>query len=103
MENCKNCKTECQIKISKTDKNYGKEFWGCPNRCKVWNGWVETIEKEEYHCKKCKKALDVDYEIDHNIDRYGTAAKGISSHLRREFMDSIKARKYTCEKCLHND
>lgn len=45
MANCKTCGTPCDVKISKSDKNPGKEFWSCPNRCKGWNGWVDETPK----------------------------------------------------------
>ena len=40
---CKECKTECLAKESRTEKNKGKKFWSCPKRCKVWNGWIESV------------------------------------------------------------
>ena len=41
---CKSCQTECVARESKTAKNFGKKFWSCPKRCKVWNGWIEAVE-----------------------------------------------------------
>ena len=38
---CKTCDTECNQFTAKTEKNMGKVFWSCPNKCKGWNGWVE--------------------------------------------------------------
>ena len=98
---CKKCNTECVKRISKTDKNYDREFYACPSKCKQWNGWVEEEQIEEFHCQKCDKKLDVKYEIGHNLKRYGIY--GGMPTMETEFMDAIKKGEYTCEKCLHNE
>lgn len=54
---CQECLQDCEIKVAKTEKNMGREFWVCTNsRCvNTWNGWVDggkkrqkTITKENF-------------------------------------------------------
>jgi hypothetical protein len=53
--NCKSCNSQCSAFTAKTEKNYGRMFWSCPNRCKVFNGWVANDEKS--HIEKPQPRL----------------------------------------------
>ena len=44
--NCKICKEPAIVKISKSAKNAGKEYYACPKQCQGWIGWVDqTLNK----------------------------------------------------------
>lgn len=55
MPNCKECGDECEIRASKSDKNPGKQYWSCPNRCKGWIGWIEDSAVKKGSGVKCKE------------------------------------------------
>jgi hypothetical protein len=55
---CKDCKADCNEMVAKTEKNFGKQFWSCPNRCKCWNGWIDCPPVSQQDLKKSIKQAD---------------------------------------------
>ena len=74
---CKECDTECSEMTAKTEKNNGKKFWSCPNRCKCWNGWVDVPSKSNAKAKPQIKYEDSD-EDDGSSPTKKTVAKKVA-------------------------
>ena len=45
MASCSACGQDCVSRISQTEKNPGRAFWACPDKCKVWNGWIDDEQQ----------------------------------------------------------
>lgn len=57
MPNCKDCDGQLEVRASKSAKNPGRQYWSCPSRCKVWNGWIDddiATKPSGIFCKDCK-------------------------------------------------
>ncbi len=56
--NCKSCQCACVSALCKSQRNLGRAYWACPNQCKVFNGFLDTINKQTTTCAgglpKCK-------------------------------------------------
>ncbi len=55
-----------------------------------------------YHCCKCSEEIDLEFELENHIKRFGTIAQGIRSQMREEILEGMMDDDYTCEKCLGN-
>jgi GRF zinc finger len=42
--NCKVCKEPAIVRVSKSEKNNGKEFYSCPKGCQGWIGWADESQ-----------------------------------------------------------
>jgi hypothetical protein len=58
---CSACHSKCELKLSKTEKNPGRCYNACPQKCKVFNGWFDgpiTVSATEPQARKTKKATN---------------------------------------------
>ena len=70
---CPTCSGGCIQVTCRSEKNRGKKFWGCPNKCKTWIGWVMTKDfvstskpvyfEVVHYCSKCDNTINEKKEI----------------------------------------
>ena len=97
--NCKTCGTSCIVKVSKSQSNFGKEFYSCPGGCTGWVGWVDqsmNVQKpqiERAPAKLLPGANKDDYYINADGD-VGCKSCGMACIIRRSKSPKNMNREY---------
>lgn len=116
---CPKCGNAAVQKKSTTEKNPGRLFWACLNRCEGWIGWVDSVPVvvvvvpattkppapvNVYKCERCAKVLDLDYETNVYIKSV-TATVPYAQHLRSQVMGEFKSAmeddEFVCAACVN--
>ncbi len=64
VKTCIKCNAKCSQQASTSQKNFGRTYWACPNKCKkAFNGFVtaddNVQQSNEHPCKACNAECDI--------------------------------------------
>lgn len=98
---CKTCKIECNVKRSKTDKNYDRQFYSCPNGCNLFNGWITTIVVlDNFKCNNCKSNVNRITEEQFLINKYNIQDEPkCIDQLKEQLTVALQSNEFICQVC----